>query len=422
MRSAARRVPWQPALLVLLALCLPPWASRQRNFASCLQSSLNQWPCSSQEYGLRKPGRASGSSTRLLAAALPAMQDAPPVSDFWPWRDHTIHYLSLGPEDGKPVLLVHGFGVNGMNFRKTMVALASEGHRVYALDLLGFGRSSKPVGETYSLQLWEEQVVDFCTEFARNKQPWVLGGNSIGGIIVLGVASNFCSEGAGAKFGGVRGLVLFNCAAGMNNKLLLTSYRTTPFEKTFGSLLFSLVDFLLAQEFVAQWGFSKLATKETVSDLLRKVYVNPEAVDAELVDGIVAPALEEGALRVFVKCLCGDPGIPPEQLISKVGCPVKMIWGDRDLLTPLGVGYGFFFRALDQLYPSQWSLDVVPAGHAPHDDAPEAVHKVLCPWLADLPLEAAGKPLPEFDLEAVLKLSFDPEALESVDNIGKLKL
>lgn len=383
-------------------------------FAACSTQAFCLRPTFSLKSGHVAPNR------EFLATTLAASQTEEGISahaSFWSWQNQNVHYLVSGPKDGDAVLLIHGFGVTGLQYRRTSAKLASEGYRVYALDLLGFGFSSKPGDVTYSLDLWEKLVVDFCVAFSHDGQPWVLGGNSIGGMVALGVASN----GEAGRFGGVRGLLLLNCAAGMNNKFLITSYRTSPFEKVFGTLVFSVVDLLLAQDSIAQWGFEKLATKDTVADLLTKVYVNAEAVDDELVDGILAAARDEGALGVFVKCLSGDPGIPPEKLVDRVRCPVKMIWGDRDTLTPLGVGYGNFFRALAKLYPSQWSLSVVPAGHCPHDDAPDAVHAVLLPWLAGLPLEAAAQS-PELDVQEVLKLSFEPEVLERFDNIPKLKI
>lgn len=333
-----------------------------------------------------------------------------------------MHYYVAGPSEGRPVLLIHGFGLSGFSYRKTSAALAAEGHRVYALDLLGFGRSSKPADRTYSLELWEAQVTDFCRAFGSGQQPWVLGGNSIGGIVAMGVASKARSGSAVEAFGGVRGLLLFNCAAGMNNKLVLNSYRTNGLEKAWSWLVFTLLDAVLAQEAIARWGFDQLATKGTVETLLKQVYVNSEAVDDELLDDILAAAADDNALAVFVKCLSGDPGTPPEDLIGRLRCPAKMIWGDRDLLTPLGVGYGFFFRALAKLYPESWSLSVVPAGHCPHDDAPEDVHAALLPWMSSLPAEAAKEPRKEVDMEEVLRLSFDADALERFDKIERLSL
>ena len=51
----------------------------------------------------------------------------------------TLHYAAAGTA-GSPVLLVHGFPETWQAFRKLMPLLAT-GHRVFAVDLRGFGDS-----------------------------------------------------------------------------------------------------------------------------------------------------------------------------------------------------------------------------------------------------------------------------------------
>ncbi|MEP6482318.1 MAG: alpha/beta hydrolase [Rhodoglobus sp.] len=56
-----------------------------------------------------------------------------------------LHYLSAG-EQGSPILLVHGFPETSWAFHKLMPLLA-EKHRVFAVDLRGFGDSSHNEGD-----------------------------------------------------------------------------------------------------------------------------------------------------------------------------------------------------------------------------------------------------------------------------------
>lgn len=56
-----------------------------------------------------------------------------------------LHYVSAGTT-GSPVLLVHGFPESWWAFRK-LIPLLAENHRVFAVDLRGFGDSGNDPGE-----------------------------------------------------------------------------------------------------------------------------------------------------------------------------------------------------------------------------------------------------------------------------------
>ncbi len=55
-----------------------------------------------------------------------------------------IHHFEAGPADGEPVLLLHGQPSWSYLYRKMAPLLADAGYRVFAPDLVGFGRSDKP--------------------------------------------------------------------------------------------------------------------------------------------------------------------------------------------------------------------------------------------------------------------------------------
>jgi non-heme chloroperoxidase len=59
-----------------------------------------------------------------------------------------IHYEDHG--SGSPVVLIHGWPLNGASWEKQTAALLAAGHRVITYDRRGFGRSSQPtVGYNY---------------------------------------------------------------------------------------------------------------------------------------------------------------------------------------------------------------------------------------------------------------------------------
>src|ERR1017187_259210 len=45
---------------------------------------------------------------------------------------------------GQPVVLIHGYPLNGASWEKQMPALLAAGHRVITYDRRGFGKSSQP--------------------------------------------------------------------------------------------------------------------------------------------------------------------------------------------------------------------------------------------------------------------------------------
>ena len=111
----------------------------------------------------------------------------------WIWRGWTIRYTFLPCEttqnkDTKPPLLfIHGFGAAVEHWRHNLPILRQQ-YRVYALDLLGFGQSSKAATD-YTAYLWAEQIYDFWRTFIG--QPVILVGNSIGSLVGLTAAYQY---------------------------------------------------------------------------------------------------------------------------------------------------------------------------------------------------------------------------------------
>jgi haloalkane dehalogenase len=91
-----------------------------------------------------------------------------PDYDFEPHYVHIegfrIHYIDEGPADAAPILLMHGEPSWSYLYRNMIPILADAGHRVIVPDLVGFGRSDKPMRlEDYSYQM----QVDIMTAFVK---------------------------------------------------------------------------------------------------------------------------------------------------------------------------------------------------------------------------------------------------------------
>lgn len=98
-----------------------------------------------------------------------------------------IAYQEWGLErgSGQALVLIHGMGASRYFWRKMIPALAGE-HRVIALDLKGYGRSSKPMDGRYSILDQARLVRAALAE--RGVTSATVIGHSLGGAVALALA------------------------------------------------------------------------------------------------------------------------------------------------------------------------------------------------------------------------------------------
>ena len=339
-------------------------------------------------------GYRTSSSLRTTTASTPTLSITSFPEYYYAWKgQYKIRYTTTcgGKEKGNkpPILLIHGFGASLDYYREQIPVFAENGYDVYAIDLLGFGKSDKivnPFGQGYSAKLWAGLVLDFIDEIIQtnlsvnslsssNDTRPVVAGNSIGSRIALEAALL-----AGDK---IRGLLLFNAAAGINNKFVISD-RLTPLSlKLFAAPLFSVLDILLKNRFFSSWLFERTKNPENIKSTLQSVYVNKERCDDFLVQSIASPAEDPNALKVFVEILTNDPGVTPDTFIDQIKMPMKLIWGDDDPFTPLSGPYGLFFQELARTR-EEVSLSIINAGHCPHDDNHADANAAALEWLGSI--------------------------------------
>jgi len=95
----------------------------------------------------------------------------------------TLHYIAAGTS-GSPVLLVHGFPETWWTFRKLIPLLAAS-HRVFAVDLRGFGDSDNKPGE-YGSKISAEDLHLLIEQL--DVGPVHLTGQDISGVTVFRLA------------------------------------------------------------------------------------------------------------------------------------------------------------------------------------------------------------------------------------------
>lgn len=124
-----------------------------------------------------------------------------------------MHIITRGPEDGIPVILVHGNVSAARFFEELMVALPPQ-YRVIAPDLRGYGRSdAAPVDATRGVSDFSDDL-HALIQMLGLERPHLLGW-SLGGNVVLQYAIDhpgdvrsltLVATGSPYGFGGARGL------------------------------------------------------------------------------------------------------------------------------------------------------------------------------------------------------------------------
>ena len=100
-------------------------------------------------------------------------------------------YRVWGDPAAPPLLLLHGLGSDGASWGGTVPAFADT-WRVYAPDLRGHGRSSRP--GLYSCELMRDDVLGFMDVLGLQRASWV--GHSLGALVAYLVARH-CPERVG---------------------------------------------------------------------------------------------------------------------------------------------------------------------------------------------------------------------------------
>jgi pimeloyl-ACP methyl ester carboxylesterase len=291
---------------------------------------------------------------------------------FWEWEGHRIRYTEAGDE-GPAMILVHGFGGNADHWRKNAPVLGKHG-RVFAIDLLGYGYSSKPdpmkleQNAIYNFENWSRQLRAFIKDVVG--EPAFLMCNSVGGVAGLQAAVDDKEL--------VRGVCLLNISLrGLHVtkqpafakpfiKALQTTLRTTDIGKKF---------------------FGNVARAETVKNVLREAYADSNAVTDELVECILKPGLQPGAAEVFLDFISYSGGPLPEDLLPKVAetTPVRILWGRDDPweIVTEGRKYGEY-ACVDRF------IELPGVGHCPMDEAPDLVNPLLVEFVNDYREVTAG--------------------------------
>ncbi|MBW4673613.1 MAG: alpha/beta fold hydrolase [Desmonostoc geniculatum HA4340-LM1] len=308
--------------------------------------------------------------------ATTAPSTTPIPGKYWQWRGHNVYYVRAGEKQAQrpPLLLVHGFGASTDHWRKNITGL-SQDFEVFAIDLLGFGRSAKPKLQ-YSGDLWRDQLHDFISEAIGQKA--VLAGNSLGGYASLCVAAQRPDSAAG--------LVLLNSAGPFSEsqptsepEALQSQIQPPKQPSSLEKLLGDSVKWIFQQPLAQSLLFQYVRQRWVIRQTLEKVYLDKSAVTDQLVEEIYRPAYDPGAMDVFVSVFSTPQGEKVDALLKELTCPLLMLWGEADPWMNAREGSQKF----RQYYP-QLTEHFLTAGHCPHDEVPDKVNQLLRDWVLSI--------------------------------------
>ena len=273
--------------------------------------------------------------------------------------DHfDVHYYGAERQTALDAALEHLFKHNA-----DASDVLAEQAEVYALDLLGFGRSAKPAGLPYGGALWAEQLSAYVRE--RIGRPTVLVGNSLGGYAALAAAADLGPQAAG--------VVLVNAAGPFSDEQAPPSGWGAIARRTIGSAL-------LKSPVLQRLLFENLRRPATVRRTLNQVYIDRTNVDDALVESILRPSRDPGAFGVFRTVFDIPRGQPLDELFAQLQAPLLLLWGIRDPWINAAGRRGAFQRHA----PARTSEVVLEAGHCPHDEVPQLVNRAMLEWLSGL--------------------------------------
>lgn len=206
---------------------------------------------------------------------------------------YPIHYLVAG--QGKPIVLVHGLAGRAEDWLAIIPELTHSGYKVYAPDLLGFGRSARPDVD-YSIALQTNIVREFV-DSQKLQQP-DMAGWSMGGWIAL----KFSAENPGR----VNRLVVLD-SAGLKFDAANAAALRPKTEADLEHMMQVLTPHARPiPGFYARELLRKFADEDWIIDrAMKSMYTGKDLMDGKM-----------DALKM----------------------PVLILWGDQDVLTPLTIG------------------------------------------------------------------------------------
>jgi pimeloyl-ACP methyl ester carboxylesterase len=265
-----------------------------------------------------------------------------------------VSTLTMGA--GPDVILVHGLGGTKSSFFDTAAALSRNGYRVHAIDLPGFGGSSKPATAPYSARWFAETVIGTMDELEIDRAHVV--GNSMGGRVALEVGMRAPDR--------VKGLGLLCPAVAFIKRGYHPIVRLARPE--LGLLPHRFTRGMVASQFWSMFHDPDAvdpAVADVAVDEFQRIYASAGARYAFLC----------AARNIYLDKPYGKDGFYPR--LSELEAPSLFVWGSHDPLIPAA-----FKRHVEKWLPSAEQIVLDGCGHVPQVELPEQTNGLLLQFLS----------------------------------------
>ncbi len=246
-----------------------------------------------------------------------------------------IHYQEKG--EGEPLVLIHGYTASTFAWKDVFEPLARQ-FRVIAVDLKGFGFSSKPEGD-YTRRAQGDLVIRLLDHLKIDRA--ILCGSSMGGEVSMNAAVRRPDR--------------------VSALILVDSGGVTV--SGGGSVTPGVAEWPVIGPVIAALA---LTSDSLVRDGLRKSFYDDSKVTEEQVAAYYRPLKTRGGQRAayLARVQAGIDPVEPE--IDKIKQPTLIVWGAEDELIPLEAG-----RKLNSLIAGSRLVVFDKCGHLPQAEMPE---------------------------------------------------
>lgn len=251
----------------------------------------------------------------------------------------SINYELIGYGE-KKIVLLHGFGTSLHTWDDIKDLFPEDEFTLYLIDLKGFGNSSKPEDDKYTIQEQAVIVKQFIKDI--NTDSLYLIGHSFGGAVALVTQISLLKEKSKTK---ISKLILIDCLAYLQELPVFMEYLRTP--------LLNESSFILPNKLRAEY-------------ILEKIFYNKSMINKKLIDRYVAFYEGGGYAYSFNMSALQINPYGYEEIIKAyktITTSSLILWGKNDQV--LSVEYGI---KLSKELPNARLEIINECGHVPQEE------------------------------------------------------